>query len=182
MKRIDYVPTWCERRFGIASPRAVAPEVRAPLAALACAFVFAALLHAFELQRVRDAEAAGAAASSALDRLEADAASARALALDVERLRARSAVIAAVRRSGAERADAIARLTNRLPDGAWLSSLRVEPAGVTLDGRSARLATVAEALRALGTVSTSGAVRLLSVRTEPGRGDVVYALALDRAP
>ncbi len=181
MKRIDYLPSWSERRFGVTLPRTLPRPLRGPLLTVTCALAFAVVLHGLETARLRDAQAGGIAIDRALASVAPDAGAVHELEQRVARLRALATAAGRVRRSGTDRAAEIARVTNLLPADAWLTSLRVEPAALTLDGSSTRLATVAAALRALA-AHAHGDARLLSVRTDSLRGAVAYAIALDRAP
>ena len=182
MRRIDYRTTWIERHAGFAPPRGVAAALRGPLAVLACALAFGAVVHVLEVQRLADAERTGAAFTRALARIAPAVDAVRALERDVVRRRAAARALGAVRRSGTDSANAAVRITDRLPDDAWLTSLRNEHTVVALDGRAARLQTVAAALSALDGAQAGRSARLLSARAEAGRNGVVFAIALEPAP
>ena len=60
MRRINYLVSWSERRFGIALPPAVAPALRAPVAVFACSLALVLVLWSVQYVRLRSAERDGA--------------------------------------------------------------------------------------------------------------------------
>ena len=103
----------------------------------------------------------------------------RAIEGDLARLRRLGERIDTIRRSGPLRAGEIAALGDRLPAGAWLTSLHADRAALALEGRGARIEAVAAAVAGLTQLPSYGGVRLLSVREDPAGRGVSYALALD---
>ena len=180
MTRMNYLVHPLERIAGVPLPHALPRAMRGPLLALASALAFTTVLHIVEAQRLHDVQVAAARVARALAETTPAVERIRALQRDVERLRARSAADDALRRSGTDAANAIARIANALPDGTWLTSLRVDPATIALDGRAARVDGVATALESLATLREARSARLLSARAEHAGGEVSYAIVLDR--
>ena len=179
MTRFNYLAPRLERCGLAVAPDAVR-AVRAPALAVLCAAAFAVVLHAIELERLDAARRAGGPVRRALVALQPSLDATRALERDVARLRARAAARAALRRSGDDAANEIARTANLLPDDAWLASVRVEPAQLALDGRARSVDAVAQALGTLTASRPGGSARLVSARSEADA--VTYAIAVERAP
>jgi hypothetical protein len=180
MRRIDYVTTWTERHAGVAVRLTLAPSLRAPLAVLVCSLALVAVLWTVQHLRLLAAERDGADYERRVAAAEAGFVRVRAFERDVVRLRALTGRIAAIRRSGPQRADEIAALGNRLPPDAWLTSLRADRVALTIEGHGARLGTVGSTIAGLAHLPPYAGVRLLSVRENAARAGVDYALALDQ--
>jgi len=178
MTRIDYAPSWLERRLGIAPP-AIAPQMRVPLIALVAALALVAVLWAVQAVRLRAAADAGAVYASRLAAIEPDVGRVRALEADVARLRDLDARITAIRRSGPSAARAIAALGDRLPDGVWLSALRADRGTLALEGRGRRFATIGTMLSRLATLPGYGAPRLVAAREDATRNGVGYTIEVE---
>jgi Tfp pilus assembly protein PilN len=176
--RTNYLLTWTERHAGIALP-AFAPALRRPLGVLACAVALVAVAWAIQHARLVTLEARGAEYAERLATAGIALARVRAVETDLARLRALHERIGTIRRSGPLRAGEIAALGDRLPDGAWLTSLRADRTALALEGRGARIETVAAAVANLTRLPAYGGARLLSVRDDPAGHGVSYALALD---
>ena len=179
MRRVDYRATWAERVLGVAPPAGVPAALRGPLASVACALAFAGVLQGVEHARMASAERDGDALARAVAHVQPALDATHRLAREVARLRARDDATDALRASGRASAGELVRITDRLPDGVWLTSVRLEPATVALEGRSARLDGVAAALAAL---EHGRGARLLSVRAQPAGRGFAYALAVPRLP
>ncbi len=126
---------------------------------------------AIATERLNDARAAWKA--TALARTDVD----RLLALD-RRLRE-------VRLSGSKLAARFAAIANRLPEGAWLTSLSRDANGVQIDGRARTIVPVAAAIAELRAQRPSRPPLLLRVVRDPhARANIVdFALQVpERAP
>ena len=181
MKRINYLPSWSERHIGLTLP-SIAREMRAPLAALACAIALAAGLWAVQQARLHAAERDGAAYAERLADTQLDVARVRAIEHDIERLRVLRDHVETIRRSGALLANEIAALGNRLPPDAWLSSVRADRGTLALEGHGTRLAAVSSAITSLAALPAYRAARLVAVHEDPARSGVTYALSLEPQP
>jgi hypothetical protein len=180
MRRIDYLVSPTERCLGFDPGALIAPSLRVPLGVLGCALAVVTLGASAEHVRLRAAETDGAMIAARLAAVEDDVARTRAVERDVVRLRALGARAAEIRRSGDLAASRIAALGNRVPAGAWLSSLRTDRAALSVEGGGARLGAVAETLAAFARLEAYSDARLLSVHDDPVRPGVTYALALER--
>jgi Tfp pilus assembly protein PilN len=180
MKRINYLTSWSERRLGVALPSSVAPRLRAPLAALAAALALVGLLWMVQATRLHAAEREGVAYAQRLAAIEIAVARVRVVERDVARLRILSERVAEVRGSGARSASEVAALGNRIPAGAWLTLLRADRAALALEGRSARIDTVGSMIAALAGLPPYVGARLVTLRDDPVRADVTYAIEVDR--
>ena len=178
MRRIDYLPSWSERRLGVALP-AIDAELRAPLVAFTGAIALAGVLWGVQAARFHAAEADGAVYAERLAATELDVARVRAVERDVARTVALAERIAAIRRSGALRANEIAALGNQLPANVWLSSLRADRDTLAVEGHSARLSAVGATIASLATLPAYRATRLVAVHEDPLRSGVTYALSLE---
>lgn len=178
MRRINYLLTWSERHAGIALP-AFSPALRVPLAAFGCALALVFVMWAVQQARLGALQSRGADDARRLAAAEAGLRAVRALEGDIARLRILAERVEAVRRSGPQHAGEIAALGDRIPAGAWLTSLHADRAGLALEGRSTRIDVVATAVAGLATLPAYAGVRLLSVRDDPAGRGVRYALALD---
>lgn len=181
MKRIDYRLTPSERRLGIDLAALVAPSLRGPLAILACALGMTVVVASVEDARLRAAVHDGAQDQRRLAAVELVLARARAAERDVARLRALETEAAAFRRSGDAEASRIASLGNRIPAGAWLTSLRADRGALQLEGGGVGVGLVAAALSALAQLPAYGEPRLLSLHESPLHHGVTYALSLEAA-
>jgi len=179
VKRINHLVTPSERWFGVDVPSLVSPALRAPLAVLACAIAFIVLVGAAEQLRLRAAERDGEGYARSLAAAEHDVATVRAVAADVTRLRTLNVQAETIRRSGPEHAATIAALGNRVPAGAWFTSLRADRTTLAIEGGGDRLATVAALLPRLAHVAPYADARLLAVHEDPVRTGLTYAIALE---
>lgn len=179
MKRIDYRVMRAERWTGVDLGSLVAPALRMPLAVLACAIALVAVAASAEQLRLRAAGAEGAEYARRLAAIELDVARVRAVERDVARLRALRARTEEIVRSGPLRANEIAELGNGVPPDAWLTSLRNDGTGLTVEGGARGLNAVAAALSSLAHLPAYADARLLSVHRDPVREGVTYALALE---
>lgn len=179
MRRINYALTWSERHVGVTLPSAIPAALRPPLAALACAVAFVLVVWGVQQARLRAAERDGAELAGRLAAAERGVAVVRAMGREVARLRTLDDRIARIRRSGTDRASEIAVVGNRLPSDAWLTSLRADRGALALEGRGARLSAVGSAIADLARLPSYAGARLLSVRDDPGRTGVTYAIALE---
>lgn len=178
MRRFNYLPGWSERGAVLGLP-ALAPSLRAPLVALVCALALVGVLWAVQQARLASVERRGAEYARRLAALTVEIARVRALERERARLDMLRTRVDAIRRSGPLHAGEIAALGDRLPDGAWLTSLRADRGALTLEGRGARIEAVAGAVSELAGLPAYGIVRLLWVRAESAGSGVSYALALD---
>jgi len=178
VRRFNYLLGWSERGAILGLP-ALAPALRAPLVALACALALVGVLWAVQQARLASVERSGAEYARRLTVLTVEIARVRALERDRARLNVLRTRVETIRRSGPLHAGEIAALGDRLPDGAWLTSLRVDRGSLTLEGRGARIEAVAGAVSGLARLPAYEIVRLLSVRAESAGSAVSYALALD---
>jgi Tfp pilus assembly protein PilN len=179
MKRINYLVSWSERRFGIAPSAAIVAPRRPALVACAASLALMGALWAVEASRLRAAELAGAASAERLAAGAADVSRAQLVARDVQRLRDLHERITAIRRTGADRAAEIAALGDHLPAEAWLTALHADRAAMMLEGRSARLSTVGTAISALARLPAYGAARLVAIHADSRRPGVTYSIALE---
>lgn len=179
MKRINYLVSWSERHFGLAPSGATFVRGRPALVACAVSLALMGTLWAVEATRLRAAELAGATSAERLAAGAADVTHAQLVARDVQRLRDLHDRIAAIRRTGADRAAEIAALGDRLPAEAWLTALHTDRSALMLEGRSARLSTVGSAISALARLPAYGAARLVAIHADPRRPGVTYSIALE---
>jgi Tfp pilus assembly protein PilN len=179
VKRINYLASWSERRFGVALAPEIVPAFRPAAGAFAASLALMALLWGVEVSRLRAAERDGAAYAQRLAAGAFDVARVRAVEHDVERWRDLRDRIAAIQRSGTVRAGEIAALGNHLPADAWLTSLHADRAALMLEGRSARLGAVGTTISVLARLPAYAAARLVAVHDDPHRAGVTYAIALE---
>jgi Tfp pilus assembly protein PilN len=180
MRRTNYLLSWSERCAGIALPRTLRPELRAPLAVLGCALALVVLLAAVQHERLRAVAAEGARYADQLGVAETRAARATAAERDVARIRTIAARLDALRSLGAERTAEIVRLGDALPAESWLTSLRADAAALTLEGRGARLSAVARTMADLAALRGYAGARLISLHDDAATPEVGYAIALER--
>ncbi|HEY0393373.1 MAG TPA: hypothetical protein VGD01_02645 [Candidatus Elarobacter sp.] len=180
MRRINYLLSWSERHAGVALPNAVRPELRAPLAVLACAFGLVLLLWAVQDARLRAAAQDGVRYARQADAAEARLARSGDVERDVASLRALAERLALTRQTGARRAAEIAVLGNALAAESWLTSVHVDPAAISLEGRSARLTAVGATIGNLSRLHAYAAVRLVSLHDDSATSGLTYALALEQ--
>ncbi len=181
MKRVNYLPSWSERRIGVALPSLITAELRGPIVAFAGSLALAGALWGAQAARLTAAEGAGAAFAVQLASMQADVARIRVIEQDVARMQALDERVAAIRGSGAVRANEIAALGNRLPPDIWLSSLRADRGALALDGRASALAAVGTTIASLAASSAYRAARLVAIHQEPARAGVTYAITLEPA-
>jgi Tfp pilus assembly protein PilN len=174
---VTYLRATDERLFGIRIR--VDQETRVPLAALGAALLLVGLAGLGEERRIDAAQRDASGSVRELAALAPRLAQVRALAADVVRLRALDARAGELRRSGERAAARVAALGDRLPNDAWLSAIRVEGRAVALEGRGTRLASVGSTLATVQHVAGYGGARLISVRRDPARSGVTYAIAVE---
>jgi Tfp pilus assembly protein PilN len=180
VKRVDYLrPTVRRVRLRLTS---IDGRLRHTLAALGIAVFAISTTAAVETARLADLRRSGVALTQQLARADAVAADARTMRRDLARLRGIALRVAATRRSGPAGANEVASLGNRLPPDVWLTSLRIAPGEIALEGRGARLEAVAAAMRALARSPHVVEARLVNVHDDAVHGGFAYALALDRRP
>ena len=179
MRRINYLVTWSERHAGVALPQTIAPPLRGPLAALACAIAFVIVVWGVQHARLHAAQRDGAGLARRLAAAEPQIARVRTVEREVARLRTLGERVAQIRRSGTLRASEVAVVGNRLPPDAWLTSLRADHAALALEGRSARLAAVATTLAAFAQLPAYADARLVAVHGDPQHAGVTYVIALE---
>ena len=183
MRRINHLVTPGERYLGIdlgsSFGSLVAPSLRGPLAVLICALGVVALAAAAENVRLGSAEREGAEYARRLAAVELGVAQARAVERDVARLRELEARTAAIRGSGEAEASRIAALGNRVPPGAWLTSMRADRGTLQIEGGGRGLGAVARTLSAFGALPAYAEPRLLSIHESPVRSGVTYTLSLE---
>jgi Tfp pilus assembly protein PilN len=179
MKRIDYLRPPRRRRTVLRI--AADPRRRHLLGAGVLAVLVLCGTVLVELVRFEGARREGVALSEQLVQADADTVRARSLQRDLERLRGVAGRIETTRRAVLANASEIAALGNRLPPDVWLTSLRVGPDAIALEGRGARLDAVAAAMSALVQLPRFTQARLVSVRSDALRGGFDYAIALERS-
>jgi Tfp pilus assembly protein PilN len=180
MIRINYLRTPSERFVG--APVQLDRETRGPLAALGIALVLVAVTGFVEARRLEVTLGETLAATARLREAAPQLARTRTLAAEVERLRALDRRADALRRSGTRVAARFVLLGNHLPSDAWLSAIRRDGHGLALEGRGTRLAAVGATLATVRHLPGFAAARLVSVRRDPARAGVVYAIAVDGVP
>lgn len=178
MIRVDYLVSPFERIAGFAMPELPAP-LRRPLLALGASLIVVSSFSTLEELRLRAALADGDRFAQSAAAAAASAARVRALATDVERLRALTDRIDSMRASGASNADALAAIGNGVPRDAWLSAVRIDRGAYTLEGRTGRLGAVSATMSALGALRPFAGAKLLAVRREGTSDDVTYSIALE---
>ena len=155
--------------------------LRGPLCALAASLILVALTSTVQALRLHalDREAGAIAARRAV--LEPALTRLHATQRAVSRLEQLAAANSTVRSSGGLSANEIASIGNALPIDAWLTTLRVTPRTIALEGRTARVRTVAATLSALERVRGVAAVRLLSAHADAARPIVTYTIEVERS-
>jgi Tfp pilus assembly protein PilN len=181
MNRINYLVSPFER-FAGTTPALPAPHLRRPLAALAASIALVAAAWCTQAVRLNAARSDGARYAQRLAAVEGQVAHVRALQRDLIRLRTIANRISHLRASGSARASEIAALGNRLPPDAWLTSLHIDRAAVSVEGRSARLGGVGSAMTSLAALPRFESARLVAVHSDPVHAGVTYAIALERKP
>ena len=182
MKRFNYFISPAERVFGAALPGLISPALRAPLIALAAALVAGGAGYGVEAARLRAAAAAAELLAVQLAASEVAVSRVRRTGDEVERLRALAHRIEAIRASGDARADEFVALGNGIPSGTWLTSVRLEPRGLGIEGRSTRLDLVATTIAALGRLPGYRGAHLLHAQADTPRAGVRYAIGIESAP
>jgi Tfp pilus assembly protein PilN len=180
MRRTNYLLSWSERYAGIALPSTLRPELRAPLAVLACALALVVLLGSVQHARLRAVAADEARYAEQLGAAERRAARTTAAEGEVARLRTIAARLDALRSLGSEHTAEIARLGNALPSESWLTSMRADPVALTLEGGSARISAIAQTMANLTALRRYPGIRLISLHEDSATSDVSYAVALER--
>lgn len=179
MKRIDYLRPPHRRRT--VRRFAADPRWRHTLGAGGVAALLIGGTILVELVRFDAAWRDGVALSEQLVQADAAAAQARSMRRDLERLRSIAGRIETTRRIALANASEIATLGNGLPTDVWLTSLRLGPNAIALEGRGARLDAVAAAMSALVRLPRFTQAQLVSVRGDALRGGFDYAIALERS-
>jgi Tfp pilus assembly protein PilN len=182
VKRINYLVSRSERLLGVPLPTTVAPPLRPPLLALACALLVVGALHGVQQARLADAERAAAVDAERLAATEVAVRRVRVVEDDVVRLRALVRRVAEIQRSGTQRASAVAAIGNRIPGDAWLSAIRTEHGGFALEGRGASLSAVGTTLTALAVLPAAAGARLLDVHGDRDHTGFSYAIGLEIRP
>lgn len=179
MRRFDYRLTRARRLTGFELPSAFPHRLRRPLTALAVSVGFACSAGVVQSIRLQAADGQAAGYALRVAAAEHSVAHVRTLAADVEQIRTLLARVDDIRRSGPARASELAVLGNNLPDDAWFTAIHVERNALTLEGRGTRLASVGATLANLARLTDYAGVRLVSVRDDPSRRGVIYAIALE---
>lgn len=180
MKRINYLVSPIERRFGIGNVT-VKPALRVPVAALVAAVALDGLMWITEEARLRSLERETQALGAKLESRQLAAAPVRALEIEVTGLREASEHARALRVSGVAHANEIAALGDRLPADSWFTGIRLDPEALRVEARGASVASVGSALRSLAGGSAYATAHLISVHEDPSRSGVTYAITLERA-
>jgi Tfp pilus assembly protein PilN len=180
MKRFNYLRSRTERALGIAVPSLSHDAARRGLWWYAAAVGIVCAVGLLQETRYLRLEHDGAALATRLALASAAAEHVRAVERDTARMRRIAASIARVRASGRVLANELATIGNTLPDDAWLTSVRIAPRTLSLEGRSRHVRDVAAALAGLSGVAGSGPVRLLAMRLDAARSEMTYSIALGR--
>ena len=180
MKRFNYLRSRTERAFGIVVPSFSHAQTRRRLWWYAAALAIVCAVGLVQEVRYRRLEHDGAALAARLALTRAAAEHVRATERDTARMRRLAASIARVRASGTVLANELATIGNTLPDDAWLTSVRIAPSALSIEGRSRHVRGVAAALGNLSSVAGSGPVRLLAMRLDAARSEMTYSIALGR--
>ena len=181
MTRFDYRITASRRLIGFELPPALPRCFRRPLYGLGGSIAAASVVWIVQAVRLHAADARAAEYAVRVAFAERSVAHVRELAADVERTQALVARVDDVRRSGPAGASELAALGNNLPDDAWFTAIHVERSAVAVEGRGVRLASVGSALEQLARLPAYAGARLVSVRDDPSRRGVTYAIALEPA-
>jgi Tfp pilus assembly protein PilN len=179
VKRINYLASWSERRFGLTLWPPILPATSPAVVAFTASVALLALLWGVEEVRLHAAQRDGAAYAEQLAASALNVARVRAIEREVQRLRGLRDRVAAIQQSGTVRAGEIAALGNHLPAEAWLTSLHADRTALMLEGRSARLSAVGTTIAALVRLPAYQAARLVAIHAEPQRAGVTYAIALE---
>lgn len=177
MNRFDYAT---RPRFDGGRALAFASRVRVPLVALLAALVFDGASWTVERIRVAVLEHESAVRAARLDSLADAVTHARAREHELQRLHETYAHIADLAASGNDAAGAVIAIGNALPPHVWLTAVRMEPNGASLEGRSASLQPVGTALSSLARLPRYGGARLVAVHGEAGRM-LSYSITLEAA-
>ncbi|MDB5042145.1 MAG: hypothetical protein JWN27_2871 [Candidatus Eremiobacteraeota bacterium] len=180
MKRFNYLRSRTERAFGVAVPSLWGAQTRRELWWYAAAIGIVCAVWLVQQTRYQRLEHDGASLATrlALTRVVAERVS--AIERDMARMGRIATSIARVRASGSLLANELATIGNTLPDDAWLTSVRVAPRALSIEGRSRHVRGVAAALAGLSGVAGSGPVRLLAMRLDAARAEMTYSIALGR--
>jgi Tfp pilus assembly protein PilN len=179
MRRFDYRLSRARRLTGFELPSALPRRFRRPLTGLAGSVALACIAGIVQSIRLQVADGQAADYALRVAAAERSIAHVRTLAGEVERIRALVARVDDIRRSGPARASELAALGNNLPDDAWFTAIHVERNAVTLEGRGTRLASVGATLGNLALLPAYAGARLVSVRDDPSRRGVTYAISLE---
>lgn len=180
MKRINYLVSPLERRFGIGN-MTLKPALRVPVALLVAALALDGLMWITEEARLRSLDREAQVLGAKLESRQLAAAPVRALEIEVAGMREASERVRALRLSGAAHAGEIAALGDRLPDDSWLTGIRLDPAALHLEARGTGVASVGSAMRSLVGGGAYAAAHLISIHEDPSRSGVTYAISLERA-
>ncbi len=180
MKRFNYLRSRTERVLGIAVPSFSHDETRRGFWWYAAAIGIVCVVGLLQETRYRRLEHDGATLATRLAIALAAADRIRATERDTARMRRLAASIARIRASGRILANELATIGNTLPDDAWLTSVRIAPRALSIEGRSRHVRGVAAALAGLSGVAGAGPVRLLAMRLDAARSEMTYSIALGR--
>lgn len=178
--RVNYIVHPLERVVG--TTPSIPARLRAPLLALMAVSMIVVTLSAVQMVRLGSVQHRGAElrtlqrlAQTRVDRLQT-------LQHEVDLLRRNAKAVGTIRRSGAVRADELARLGNGVPAGAWISAVRLQQRDVAIEGRGTGLREIGATMASLGRLPGFHAARLLDVRRTAERDAVTYTIGLERTP
>jgi Tfp pilus assembly protein PilN len=180
MKRFNYLRSRTERAFGVAVPSLWDDHTRRGLWWYAAAIGIVCAVWLLQQARYQRLEHDGASLAARLALIRVAAEHVSETERDTARMRRIAASIARVRGSGRVLANELATIGNTLPDDAWLTSVRIAPRALSIEGRSRHVRGVAAALAGLSGVAGSGPVRLLAMRLDAARSEMTYSIALGR--
>ena len=180
MKRFNYLRSRTERAFGVAVPSLWGGERRRGPWWYAAAIAIVCAVWLVQQTRYQRLEHDGASLATRLAFIRIAAERVNATEYDMARMRRIATSIARVRASGTVLANELATIGNTVPDDAWLTSVRVAPRALSIEGRSRHVRGVAAALAGLSGVAGSGPVRLLAMRLDAARAEMTYSIALGR--
>ncbi len=180
MKRFNYLRSRTERALGIALPSISDGETRRGFWWYAAAIAIVCVVLMVEETRYRRLAHDGASLATRLALTRVAAERVRETERDTVRMRRIATSIARVRASGRLLANELATIGNTLPDDAWLTSVRIAPGAISLEGRSRHVPGVAASLAGLTRLADVGPVRLLAMRLDAARSEMTYSIALGR--
>jgi Tfp pilus assembly protein PilN len=180
VKRFNYLRSRTERAFGVALPSLWDDDTRRDLWWYVAAIGIVCAVWLLQQARYQRLERDGASLATRLALIRVAAEHVSATERDLARMRRIATSIARVRASGRVLANELATIGNTLPDDAWLTSVRIAPRALSLEGRSRHVRGVAATLAGLSGVPGSGPVRLLAMRLDAARSEMTYSIALGR--